>query len=248
MVYAKFFVCSFNYLSSESSPGPNLDVRDDQGCTPLHLAASRNHKNIVQILLDAGANSELLNQNDKTALDVCNSQEVFHLLRIRAEIHNRRERLAGVKLKSVLIDSHNQEPFREEMAGRADTLQDEVKCLRQAVKRVHRHFVKMDEDLLRYKRTGELKHSTLEFQGEDIGNGRQKWGFVKTTFNGGPSILDIVEKAKEKDDQQRQTLARASAAVLQEHPRTISFEESSVESSSMSYSATGGTATGPPFE
>ena len=79
--------------------GPAVNSVDDDGRTALHHAAEGGHHVIVKLLLEAGANAEVQDRKCATALDVCNSPEAFHLLRSRAELYARRERLEGVALK-----------------------------------------------------------------------------------------------------------------------------------------------------
>jgi ankyrin repeat protein len=79
--------------------GPAVNSVDDGGRTALHHAAEGGHHVIVKLLLEAGANAEVQDKKRTTALDVCTSPEAFHLLRSRAELYARRERLEGVALK-----------------------------------------------------------------------------------------------------------------------------------------------------
>ena len=46
---------------------------------------------------------KVLDTKKKTALDLCSGQEVFQLLRSRAEVYNRRERLATTHLKARVM-------------------------------------------------------------------------------------------------------------------------------------------------
>jgi|GEM_PF-3697449 len=48
--------------------GDNLNARDANGLTPLMLSAARNHFNVCQLLLEAGADSTLLSPLGETAL------------------------------------------------------------------------------------------------------------------------------------------------------------------------------------
>ena len=91
---------------------PPINVADKQGRTPLHQAAAAGHHTVVGLCLEAGANAEVLDHALKTALDVCTSPLAFDLLRSRAEIYNRRERLEGIILKKNLVESASQGPYR----------------------------------------------------------------------------------------------------------------------------------------
>ena len=75
----------FGYLSKRRPPAVN--ARNDLGRTPLHVASTCNPPkiSIVKILLDAGGSAEVLDNEKNTALDICTGQDVFQLLRSRAE-------------------------------------------------------------------------------------------------------------------------------------------------------------------
>jgi ankyrin repeat protein len=54
------------YLDTEKV---NLDAQDNDGCTPLHLAAKRNHEDAVRWLLLKGANPSIKDKRHRTPLD-----------------------------------------------------------------------------------------------------------------------------------------------------------------------------------
>lgn len=60
--------------------GALVNIEDDFGFTPLIWAAALDNEKIVNILLKAGAHSNLKNKNDQTALDLAKSDQVKNLL------------------------------------------------------------------------------------------------------------------------------------------------------------------------
>ncbi len=49
--------------------GANVNIKDDNGNTALHLAACRSSARTIQMLINAGADREIRNKNDQTAED-----------------------------------------------------------------------------------------------------------------------------------------------------------------------------------
>ena len=147
----------FGYLSKRRPPAVN--ARNDLGRTPLHVASTCNPPkiSIVKILLDAGGSAEVLDNEKNTALDICTGQDVFQLLRSRAEVYNRRERLATTELKAKLFESETYAPVREDTKLEAGALAEEVRALRQAVNVVQRRLATVDKDVIGYKKTGEYR-------------------------------------------------------------------------------------------
>ena len=146
------------FVTRRHPPGTN--VVDDHGRTPLHHAAKEGHHVIVKLLLEAGGNAEVLDHDGRTALDVCTSPQAFHLLRSRAEIYNRRERLAGVILKRDLINSTEEEELRTETTRHAGVLYDEVRALGKTKDIIAERVKRVDSSLLNYKACGALEHNS----------------------------------------------------------------------------------------
>ncbi len=62
--------------------GANINVKDDQGKTPLHIivSTSKNKKEIVELLLEKGAKINAKDNEGKTPLDLAQNEEVKELL------------------------------------------------------------------------------------------------------------------------------------------------------------------------
>ncbi|CAB0037187.1 unnamed protein product [Trichogramma brassicae] len=57
-------------LSDEKCHPVQIDARDELGNTPLHLAVSRGYRGLLELLLRAGANPNLVNDEGSTALHI----------------------------------------------------------------------------------------------------------------------------------------------------------------------------------
>jgi ankyrin repeat protein len=143
---------------------PSINVTDDDGRTPLHRAAEAGHHSIVKLLLEAGANAEVQDHENRTALDVCSSAQAFHLLRSRAEVYNRRERLAGVALKKNLLESAEAVVVRETTREQAAQLRNSVAALDKAADIMSERRARADADILHYKAAGELQYESTRLE------------------------------------------------------------------------------------
>mmetsp|Transcript_68180 Transcript_68180/g.137147 ORF Transcript_68180/g.137147 Transcript_68180/m.137147 type:complete len:673 (-) Transcript_68180:246-2264(-) len=139
---------------------PSINVTDNLGRTPLHRAAQAGHHTIVKLLLEAGANAEVQDHENRTALDVCSSPLAFHLLRSRAEVYNRRERLAGVALKKNLLESANEVATRETTRAQAAKARQSVVALEKATDVMEGRVSRVDADVFNYKAAGGLRYES----------------------------------------------------------------------------------------
>lgn len=57
----------------------DLDVQDQEGNTPLHLAAAEGFLEIVTMLCEADARVDVVNNCGKTALDVSKDQRIYQV-------------------------------------------------------------------------------------------------------------------------------------------------------------------------
>ena len=55
--------------------GARVDVKDIDGCTPLHLAATNNALEIVKYLIESGAQYDVKNNEGKTPLNVAENED-----------------------------------------------------------------------------------------------------------------------------------------------------------------------------
>jgi ankyrin repeat protein len=89
---ALFYTAAFadNGVSLESlrillAAKPNLNIQDEDGCSPLMIAVCNGNEQAAKMLLDAGADINLKNKRGKTAYDNANlwSPKVSKGLRVR---------------------------------------------------------------------------------------------------------------------------------------------------------------------
>lgn len=63
--------------------GLQLDKRDAQGATPLHYASAKGSRDIVKLLLDAGADASIADNQSRTALHLAcqaGNKDIIRLL------------------------------------------------------------------------------------------------------------------------------------------------------------------------
>ena len=62
--------------------GANVSIGDDEGNTPLHVAAREGRKDDLQVLLDAGADPSIRNKEGLTPLDLAKDDDTGDILRL----------------------------------------------------------------------------------------------------------------------------------------------------------------------
>jgi hypothetical protein len=85
---------------------PLLDVRDADGNTALHLASIGAHRKCVQLVIDAGADPDVLNNKKQTALDVAGTQSLFQALEYFSEMSKERARIESLEHKKRMAERH----------------------------------------------------------------------------------------------------------------------------------------------
>lgn len=68
-----------------ASPGVQIDAVDEFGFTPLHLAADRGHEPIVALLLEHGADANIRDPDDETALSLAQVSDHTGIIRLLQE-------------------------------------------------------------------------------------------------------------------------------------------------------------------
>jgi acyl-CoA-binding protein len=63
-----------------SQPGINIDLKDNESQTALHYAASCGHKNCMKLLLQNGADRNILDDDGNSCLDVAFDEEIKKML------------------------------------------------------------------------------------------------------------------------------------------------------------------------
>ena len=70
------------------SYGNHINLLDLNRRTPLFLASSNNHFEIIKFLLEKGANPFLSSSNNKKAIDVCTDESIKRFLKVIMDNHN----------------------------------------------------------------------------------------------------------------------------------------------------------------
>jgi len=82
----------------------DVNLQDKDGETPLFTASDEDHLNIVRMLLDAGADINIKNNEDKTALDIAierNHDEIAELINEQKRRNEFRETLKSKTLEEL---------------------------------------------------------------------------------------------------------------------------------------------------
>ena len=109
-------------------PEKYLDLKDNKGNTPLHLAAQKGCTSVVRILLEKGANPEIRNHDNKTAKDLAKGGETQEV--IASYILKQQVDATSHALKSHLTKEHLRDEFErisvylEENKFRANSIID----------------------------------------------------------------------------------------------------------------------------
>jgi len=74
---------------SKLSKGVNINFQNAYGLTPLHWAVVRGDRNMVQMLLDCGADWNIPNVNGQTAENIAATQTLGNLIAGRNHHHHR---------------------------------------------------------------------------------------------------------------------------------------------------------------
>ena len=80
---------------------PLIDEQDKDGHTPLHLASIGAHRKCCELLIDAGANPDILDKKGLTALDVAGTQALFQALEYYSEMSMERARTESLMMKAA---------------------------------------------------------------------------------------------------------------------------------------------------
>ena len=81
--YWQSFGKIFVYESISTISGSDIEAKDRDNFTPLLLAASYGHANIVQLLLERGADATVEDKNDKTAVFLAAEEDKLEALEVK---------------------------------------------------------------------------------------------------------------------------------------------------------------------
>ena len=106
------------HIIVESAGSIDINARDKDGNSPLHVASNLSRAPVVKLLLDQkGINDSATNYNGKTPLDLAKSPEVFQQLQLARsmyidervkEVHELVSQSDYSALEKLLVDSHFQ--------------------------------------------------------------------------------------------------------------------------------------------
>lgn len=75
------------YVLSDGAGTIDINARDREGCTPLHIAAAQGRSQVVRLLLDQeGINDAIANYNGKLPLDQARTPDIFQQLQLSRSI------------------------------------------------------------------------------------------------------------------------------------------------------------------
>lgn len=72
--------CQWSAIKLLIDAGANVDSINNSKVTPLHISAQRGRRDVSQLLLERGADVNLKNVEDKSALELCNDPDVRNMI------------------------------------------------------------------------------------------------------------------------------------------------------------------------
>jgi ankyrin repeat protein len=176
--------------------GANLDIQDDEGNTPLHVACREHDENKVKLLLDAGANPNIPNNYEKNQIDVVDdlieegNQKITEMLIGAGAKSNKNRNVC----KSEIEDKITHEDGENNLT---DMLESAVRYRNEAI------------DLLtNIKRASDLISAAKE--------AAQKLSKAPQTERMTQNLLDISKSAVEMTDELAEEAASEIVAALQD--------------------------------
>ena len=79
----------FHQLLSEEGVIQALDAKDNEGNTPLHLAIKKGYENLVDRMLEVGANIAIVNNLDQSSLELAAIHQKYDLYKKLLKCHNK---------------------------------------------------------------------------------------------------------------------------------------------------------------